>query len=64
MRAGLLPTDYDFEAHQELVGMQPGDVTVTYADCSALEEDYGFRPVTPIRHGLRTFAEWYRDYYS
>ena len=64
VRAGLLPTDYDFEAHQELVGMQPGDVTVTYADCSALEEDYGFRPVTPIRHGLRTFAEWYRDYYS
>lgn len=61
--AGLLPQDYDFEAHRELVGMQPGDVPVTYADCSALESDYGFRPQTDIRHGLRAFAEWYRDYH-
>ena len=59
VRAGVLPADYDFEGHRELVGMQPGDVPVTYADSSALEEDYGFRPQIGIREGLRRFAEWY-----
>lgn len=59
VRAGVLPEDYDFEAHRELVGMQPGDVPVTYADSSALEADYGFRPQIGIREGLRKFAEWY-----
>ena len=62
LRTGLLPENFDFEAHRELVGMQPGDVPLTYADCSALEEDYGFRPEIDIRHGLRAFVEWYRDY--
>ncbi len=57
--AGVLPADYDFEAHRELVGMQPGDVPVTYADASALERDYGFTPKIPIRSGLRAFAQWY-----
>ena len=64
VRAGILPLDYDFEAHRELVGMQPGDVPVTYADSRALEADYGFRPTIGIRQGLRAFAEWYRDYYG
>lgn len=64
VRAGVLPTDYDFEAHRELVGMQPGDVPVTYADTKALERDYGFTPRITIREGLRAFAEWYRDYYK
>ena len=64
VRAGVLPPDYDFEAHRELVGMQAGDVPVTYADSSALEEDYGFRPTIGIREGLRKFAEWYKTYYS
>ncbi len=64
VRAGVLPTDYDFEAHRELVGMQPGDVPVTYADSAALERDYGFPPRITIREGLRAFAEWYRDYYK
>ena len=64
VRTGLLPDNYDFEAHRELVGMQQGDVPVTYADCSALETDFGFRPQTDIRHGLLSFAEWYRDYHS
>ena len=64
VRAGVLPADYDFEAHRELVGMQPGDVPVTYADSSALERDYGFRPSIGIREGLRKFAEWYRAYYN
>ena len=64
VRAGILPEDYDFEGHRELVGMQPGDVPVTYADSSALEEDYGFRPSIGIREGLRAFAQWYRSYYS
>ena len=64
VRAGILPMDYDFEAHRELVGMQPGDVPVTYADSRALEADYGFRPTIGIRQGLRAFAEWYRDYYG
>jgi nucleoside-diphosphate-sugar epimerase len=57
--AGVLPPDYDFEAHKKLVPMQPGDVPVTYADTSALERDYGFRPSTPLREGLRRFARWY-----
>ncbi len=61
VRAGLLPPDYDFEAHKQLVPMQPGDVPVTYADAAALERDYGFRPTIPLRTGLRRFAEWYRD---
>lgn len=63
VRAGVLPADYDFEAHRELVGMQPGDVPVTYADSSALERDYGFRPAIGIREGLRKFAEWYKEFY-
>ena len=62
VRAGLLPEDYDFEAHRELVGMQPGDVPVTYADSAALEEDFGFTPKIGIREGLRNFAEWYAKY--
>ena len=61
--AGILPKDYDFDAHQELVGMQPGDVPVTYADSGPLEADYGFRPQIPLRDGLRRFAKWYRNYY-
>ena len=63
VRAGVLPPDYDFEGHRELVGMQAGDVPVTYADSAALERDYGFRPEINIRTGLRAFAEWYRNYY-
>ena len=63
VRAGVLSEDYDFEAHKELVAMQPGDVPVTYADTSALEEKFGFRPNTPLRDGLRKFAEWYKEYY-
>lgn len=63
VRAGVLPTDYDFEAHKELVPMQPGDVPVTYADSSALERDFGFKPTIDLRTGLRKFAEWYKDYY-
>lgn len=63
VRAGVLPEDYDFEAHKELVGMQPGDVPVTYADSEALERDYGFTPKIGIREGLRAFAEWYKDFY-
>ena len=62
VRAGVLPEDYDFEAHRELVPMQPGDVPVTYADSKALEEDYGFRPMIGIREGLGKFADWYNDY--
>ena len=64
VRAEVLPADYDFEGHRELVGMQPGDVPVTYADSKGLEEDYGFRPSIGIREGLRRFAEWYRAYYK
>ena len=64
VRAGVLPEDYDFEAHRELVGMQPGDVPVTYADSAALERDYGFTPKIGIREGLRKFAEWYAEYYK
>lgn len=63
VRAGILSADYDFESHRELVGMQPGDVPVTYADSKALEEDYGFRPKIGIREGLRAFAEWYKEFY-
>ena len=63
VRSGLLDKDYDFEGHRELVGMQPGDVPVTYADCCALEEDYGFTPGIGIREGLRKFCEWYKEYY-
>ncbi len=59
----VLPADYDFEGHRELVGMQPGDVPVTYADSKALEDDYGFKPGIGIREGLRKFAEWYKEYY-
>ena len=62
--AGVLPEDYDFEAHKELVPMQPGDVPVTFADTSALERDFGFKPSTPLRDGLRAFARWYKEYYS
>jgi len=64
VRAGVLPEDYDFEAHKKLVPMQPGDVPVTFADTSALERDYGFRPSTPLRTGLRAFAEWYAKFYQ
>lgn len=63
VRAGVLPEDYNFEAHKELVPMQPGDVPVTYADTSALEADFGFKPSTSLRDGLRKFAEWYRAFY-
>jgi UDP-glucuronate 4-epimerase len=63
VRAGVLPSDFDFDAHKELVPMQPGDVPVTYADTSALEHDFGFKPHTPLREGLRRFAEWYKDFY-
>ena len=62
--AGVLPDNYDFEAHKELVPMQPGDVPVTYADTSALERDFGFKPSTSLRDGLRAFARWYADYYG
>lgn len=62
--AGVLPDDYDFEAHKELVPMQPGDVPVTYADTSALERDFGFKPSTSLRDGLRKFAEWYKEFYK
>lgn len=60
--AGVLPKDYDFEAHKELVPMQPGDVPVTYADTSALERDFGFKPSTSLRDGLREFAKWYKNF--
>ena len=63
VRAGVLPEDYDFEGHRELVGMQAGDVPITYADSEALERDYGFTPTIDIRTGLRAFAEWYKSYY-
>ena len=63
VRAGVLPEDYDFEAQKKLVPMQPGDVPVTYADTSALERDFGFKPSTDLRMGLREFAEWYKAFY-
>ena len=64
VRAGILPTGYDFDAHKELVPMQPGDVPVTYADTTPLEQDFGFKPSTPLREGLRRFAEWYKGYHE
>ena len=64
IRAGVLPEDYDFEAHKKLVPMQPGDVPVTYADTSALERDFGYKPSTSLREGLRKFAEWYAEFYQ
>ena len=64
VRAGVLPVDFDFEAHKELVPMQPGDVPVTYADTSALERDFGFKPQTSLREGLRKFAQWYKEFYQ
>ena len=63
VRAGVLPEDYDFEAHKQLVPMQPGDVPTTYADAAALERDFGFTPKITLREGLRQFAEWYAEYY-
>lgn len=63
LRAGVLPADYDFEAHKKLVPMQPGDVPVTYADTTPLERDFGFKPSTPLREGLRKFAKWYKEFY-
>ena len=64
VRAKVLPEDYDFDAHKELVPMQPGDVPVTYADTTPLERDYGFKSATSLRVGLRRFAEWYKEYYE
>ena len=64
VRAGVLPEDYDFEAHKQLVPMQPGDVPTTYADATALERDFGFTPKITLREGLRKFAEWYKGYYG
>ena len=64
VRAGVLPTDFDFEAHKQLVPMQPGDVPTTYADATALERDFGFTPKITLREGLRHFAEWYKEYYG
>ena len=63
IRSGVLPEDYDFEAHKELVPMQPGDVPTTYADATALEKDFGFTPKITLREGLRRFAEWYKSYF-
>ncbi len=63
IRAGVLPEDYDFEIHKKLVPMQPGDVPITYADTSDLERDFGFKPSTNLRNGLRKFAEWYKKFY-
>ena len=63
IRAKVLPQDYDFEAHKELVAMQPGDVPITYADTTPLEKEFGFKPNTPLREGLRKFAEWYKEFY-
>lgn len=63
IRAGVLPNDYDFESHKKLVPMQPGDVPITYADTSALEKDFGFKPSTDLKVGLRRFAEWYKAFY-
>lgn len=64
IRAEVLPADYDFEANKRLVPMQAGDVPVTYADTTALERDFGFRPATPLREGLRRFARWYKEFYG
>ena len=64
IRAKVLPEDYDFESHKKLVPMQKGDVAVTYADTSKLEEDFGFKPSTSLRDGLRKFAQWYKEFYK
>jgi nucleoside-diphosphate-sugar epimerase len=64
VQAKVLPEDYDFESHKELVAMQPGDVPVTYADTSELERDFGFKPSTDLRTGLRKFAQWYKRFYN
>ncbi len=64
VRAGILPADYDFDAYKELAPMQPGDVPITFADTDPLEQDYGFKPSTPLREGLRKFAEWYKEFYG
>lgn len=64
INAGVLPADYDFESHKKLVPMQPGDVPITYADTEPLERDYGFKPSTPLREGLRRFAQWYKEFYK
>ena len=64
LRAEVLPADYDFEIHKQLVPMQAGDVPVTYADTTPLEKDFGFRPHTSLREGLRRFAEWYKEFYG
>jgi len=64
VRAGVLPQDFDFEAHKQLVPMQPGDVPTTYADATALERDFGFTPKITLREGLRKFAEWYAEFYG
>ena len=63
IRAGVLPADYDFENYKELVPMQPGDVPITYADTTPLEKDFGFKPNTSLRDGLRAFSEWYAHFY-
>ena len=63
IRAEVLPANYDFDAHKELVAMQPGDVPITYADTTALERDFGFKPSTSLRDGLRNFAKWYKKFY-
>ena len=62
--AGVLPKDYDFDSHKELVPMQAGDVPTTYADTAPLERDFGFKPSTPLREGLRNFAKWYKEFYK
>ena len=64
IKAKVLPEDYDFESHKELVPMQPGDVEVTYADTTPLEKDFNFKPQTSLREGLRKFAEWYKEFYK
>ena len=63
-KAKVLPEDYDFDAHKELVGMQPGDVEITYADVTQLQKDFGFKPSTSLREGLQAFAKWYKDFYG
>lgn len=64
LRAGVLPQDYDFDSHKELVPMQAGDVPVTYADTSSLESDFGFKPHTSLREGLKSFSKWYKEFYK
>jgi nucleoside-diphosphate-sugar epimerase len=64
VHSGILPVDYNFDTHKELVPMQPGDVPITFADTDPLERDYNFKPSTPLREGLRKFAEWYKEFYG